>query len=84
MTVRNFRTVIYFTQRYEKLRSYDVIIKVKSHVKRKILIICLFSVLLFQYFTVLHDNAPVSHFRQIFIVRHNNESMTELIPQLKK
>ena len=84
MTVRNLRTVIHFTQRYEKLRSYDVIIKVNSHVKRKILTICLFSVLLFQYFPVLHHNASVSHFRQIFIVCHNNESMTELIPQLKK
>ncbi len=42
MTVRNLRTAIYFTQRYEKLRPYDVVMKGKSHLKQKILTICLF------------------------------------------
>lgn len=41
MAVRKIRTAIYFTQRYEKLRHYDVVIATRSHVKQKKITICL-------------------------------------------
>jgi len=54
MTARKLRTAIYFTQRYEKLRSYDDVTEVKSHIKQNILTNCLFNIILLQHSSILH------------------------------
>jgi hypothetical protein len=77
MAARKILAAINFTQRYEKLRPYDVHMRGEVTGKTKKDNNLFISN---EHFTILHHQPSVSHFCQIFIMGYNDEGMTELVP----